>query len=538
MTAALRLVEMERFADRPAPALSGGQQQRVAIARALVFEPEVLLLDEPLSNLDARLRAQMGDEFRALQRRLRITTLYVTHDQEEAMALSDRVVVMQKGRILQVGAPETVYRRPASREVAAFFGTPNLHRGHRDGMPADGRRRLCADDRGRARTRRVPRRPGLPARRRRPGHGAARGRRARRGQRAATNGQLAWSGKVVDGVFRGPRRSLTVETAGLRFNVECPATRAAAVGETVTPAGRRRQCLGAETLTRFGGRRWRGCGQRMRRSGRRAAMGPTSSKPLRAACGSSAPSGARRRHMTLSDVARATDLPKPSVRRALYTLTCLGLAASDGRTFRLTPRIMELASAYLGSNMVSTVVQPACERIGDRTEQSCFAAVLDGYDIVMIAHSLHGRPDVLAPTIGLRRPAFNTAAGRAILSQLPDEVLDAWLDKLEPKVMTDFTVTDKKALRAEILQVRQQGYAITAQEMRRGYHAVAVPLKRYDGATIAAVCVAAWVEDSAVGSFAEKYLAALRKRPKRCSRSFSDHVVLSERRPHRRLQPA
>ncbi|HYX02857.1 MAG TPA: ABC transporter ATP-binding protein, partial [Reyranella sp.] len=124
VTAALRLVEMERYAERPAPALSGGQQQRVAIARALVFEPEVLLLDEPLSNLDARLRAQMGDEFRALQRRLKITTLYVTHDQEEAMALSDRVVVMQKGRILQIGAPETVYRRPASREVAAFFGTP------------------------------------------------------------------------------------------------------------------------------------------------------------------------------------------------------------------------------------------------------------------------------------------------------------------------------------------------------------------------------------------------------------------------------
>src|SRR6185369_10530249 len=123
---ALALVEMERYADRPAPALSGGQQQRVAIARALVFEPEVLLLDEPLSNLDARLRAQMGDEFRALQRRLKITTLYVTHDQEEAMALSDRVVVMQRGRILQVGAPEDVYRRPASRDVAAFFGTPNL----------------------------------------------------------------------------------------------------------------------------------------------------------------------------------------------------------------------------------------------------------------------------------------------------------------------------------------------------------------------------------------------------------------------------
>lgn len=218
-----------------------------------------------------------------------------------------------------------------------------------------------------------------------------------------------------------------------------------------------------------------------------------------------------RPQMTLSDVARATDLPKPSVRRALYTLTCLGLAASDGRTFRLTPKIMELASAYLGSNMVSTVVQPACERISERTEQSCFAAVLEGHDIMMIAHSLHGRPDVLAPTIGLRRPAFNTAAGRVLLSQMSDEGLENWLNRLEPKVMTGFTVTDKKALRGEILQVRKQGYAITAQELRRGFHAVAVPLRRYDGATSGAVCVAAWLEDSASGLFAEKYLDVLRQ---------------------------
>ena len=218
-----------------------------------------------------------------------------------------------------------------------------------------------------------------------------------------------------------------------------------------------------------------------------------------------------RGHMTLSDVARATDLPKPSVRRALYTLTCLGLATSDGRSFRLTPKIMELASAYLGSNMVSTVVQPACERISDRTEQSCFAAVLDGHDIQMIAHSLHGRPDVLAPTIGLRRPAFNTAAGRVILSQLSDDKLEAWLERLEPKGMTKYTVTDKKALRQEILQVRKRGYAITAQELRRGFHAVAVPLKRYDGATIAAVCVAAWLEDSAADALPGKYLAVLKE---------------------------
>ena len=121
----LALVEMEHLAQRPAPDLSGGQQQRVAIARALVFEPQVLLLDEPLSNLDARLRVQMGDEFRALQQRLAITAIYVTHDQTEAMSLSDRVVVMHAGRILQEGPPEQVYRFPASGQVAAFFGARN-----------------------------------------------------------------------------------------------------------------------------------------------------------------------------------------------------------------------------------------------------------------------------------------------------------------------------------------------------------------------------------------------------------------------------
>jgi IclR family pca regulon transcriptional regulator len=217
----------------------------------------------------------------------------------------------------------------------------------------------------------------------------------------------------------------------------------------------------------------------------------------------------QRSRMTLSDVARATDLPKPSVRRALYTLTCLGLATSDGRTFQLTPKVMELATVYLGSNMISTVVQPACERLAERTEQSCFAAVLHGHDIMIIAHSLHGRPDVLAPTIGLRRPAFNTAAGRAILSRLDEEALDAWLAGLQPREVTDFTVTDKRALKAEIQRVRQQGHAITAQEWRRGYHAAAVPLRRYDGATIGALCVAAWIEDSTIPSLAEGYVTAL-----------------------------
>jgi iron(III) transport system ATP-binding protein len=239
VAAALRLVEMERFADRPAPALSGGQQQRVAIARALVFEPEVLLLDEPLSNLDARLRTQMGDEFRALQRRLNITTLYVTHDQEEAMALSDRVVVMQRGRILQADVPEAVYRRPASRDVAAFFGAPNL---------IDARVIACrSDDRG-GQTLTVEGANGRGACRAgqafavgasvlvvvRPEDIALGLADAAPAGAQPTDDRLAWQGRVVDCVFRGSRRSLTVDAGGLRLNVECPATRAAAVGETVT----------------------------------------------------------------------------------------------------------------------------------------------------------------------------------------------------------------------------------------------------------------------------------------------------------------
>ena len=108
----------DRF-DHTSNQLSGGQQQRVAIARALVFQPRVLLMDEPLSNLDAKLREQMRVEIKALQQRLGITTVYVTHDQEEAMVLSDDVAVMHDGRVLQVGDPETVYNRPVNRAVAA-----------------------------------------------------------------------------------------------------------------------------------------------------------------------------------------------------------------------------------------------------------------------------------------------------------------------------------------------------------------------------------------------------------------------------------
>jgi iron(III) transport system ATP-binding protein len=126
---ALALVRLDGFADRYPGELSGGQQQRVALARALVVEPAILLLDEPLSNLDAHLREDMRFEIRRLHEALHITTVYVTHDQAEAMVTSDRIAVMNAGRVEQIGAPAEVYERPATAFVAGFIGRTNLLRG-------------------------------------------------------------------------------------------------------------------------------------------------------------------------------------------------------------------------------------------------------------------------------------------------------------------------------------------------------------------------------------------------------------------------
>jgi iron(III) transport system ATP-binding protein len=126
---ALELVQLAGLEDRPVPFLSGGQQQRVALARALAVEPKVLLMDEPLSNLDARLREEVRDEIRGLAKKLGITVLYVTHDQVEAMALADRIAVMSGGKILQIGGSEDLYDQPLTRSVGGFLGSMNEFEG-------------------------------------------------------------------------------------------------------------------------------------------------------------------------------------------------------------------------------------------------------------------------------------------------------------------------------------------------------------------------------------------------------------------------
>jgi iron(III) transport system ATP-binding protein len=122
----LKLVQMDDFAERVPAQMSGGQQQRVALVRALVMEPSVLLFDEPLSNLDAKLRVHMRDEIRKIQKKVGITTVYVTHDQSEAMAVSDSVVILKDGIIQQVGSPQEVYQHPINEFVAKFIGKANI----------------------------------------------------------------------------------------------------------------------------------------------------------------------------------------------------------------------------------------------------------------------------------------------------------------------------------------------------------------------------------------------------------------------------
>jgi len=125
----LELVGLSSYADRRPHELSGGQQQRVALARVLVLKPDLLLFDEPLSNLDAKLRVQMRQEIRRLQREVGVTALFVTHDQEEAMTMADRIVVLERGRIAQVGTPAEIYDRPRTQFVADFIGISNFFRG-------------------------------------------------------------------------------------------------------------------------------------------------------------------------------------------------------------------------------------------------------------------------------------------------------------------------------------------------------------------------------------------------------------------------
>jgi putative spermidine/putrescine transport system ATP-binding protein len=205
----LGLMRLEGLEGRLPRELSGGQQQRVALARSLIVEPEVLLMDEPLSNLDAKLRISVRSEIREIQQRVGITTLYVTHDQEEALAISDTIAVMRSGRVIQVGTAREIYERPADPFVAAFVGQVNLLRasvekgGLRLGMLT------------------LPFPPDAPQVE--PGREvilAIRPEAIRIG--AGSEGRREWTGRVVSGTYLGTTVRYRIELAGQRLTVDDP----------------------------------------------------------------------------------------------------------------------------------------------------------------------------------------------------------------------------------------------------------------------------------------------------------------------------
>lgn len=198
-----------------------------------------------------------------------------------------------------------------------------------------------------------------------------------------------------------------------------------------------------------------------------------------------------RRTMTLADLAREVNLPRATVRRSLTTLVHLGYLAVDGRRFTLTVKVLELATAYLGANAISLVVQPMCERLSQRYGLVCSTAVLDGDSAVMVARSAPRQVLDNGAGIGYRVPVLHSALGRVLLSALPDEELRERLKGVRLTALTERSITDKKVLLNAIAAAREAGYAYVDREAEKDFRSVAVPLRRWDGKIIGAVNIGA-----------------------------------------------
>lgn len=221
---ALELVGLEKFAKRYGTELSGGQQQRVAVARATVTDPQIILFDEPLSNLDAGLREKMRDELLSLQRQIGRTAIYVTHDQSEAMAMSDKIILMDQGAIDQVGTPREIYGRPRSRFAADFVGTTNVLGGTIDGV--DGELVFRDPDHGivlEVASSEVANGPAVAV---------TRPENVRLSEEVS--GPNTLNGTVASVAFLGNRCDVAVDVNGVRFRVEAPASFDAAEGSRIS----------------------------------------------------------------------------------------------------------------------------------------------------------------------------------------------------------------------------------------------------------------------------------------------------------------
>lgn len=217
-----------------------------------------------------------------------------------------------------------------------------------------------------------------------------------------------------------------------------------------------------------------------------------------------------RKSLTLSDIAKLVDLPRASVRRTLHTLVQLGYAEVNGRLFRLTPRVLALARAYLLSNAVTDILQPALERLSEAVGESCSAGVLDGDEIMMIAHASPKRIIPVSAQIGFRLPAVATSLGRVLLAALDDRHLDKFLTLAHLQRITKFTIVDKGELRKAIIKVRETGYAVVDQEAEIGFRSIALPLRKLDGRIIAALNIGVHSEHAPLKAMYGRFFPKLR----------------------------
>jgi IclR family pca regulon transcriptional regulator len=220
--------------------------------------------------------------------------------------------------------------------------------------------------------------------------------------------------------------------------------------------------------------------------------------------------GVERRPMTLSDIARKANLPRATDRRILMTLQKSGFVAGDERLFSLTPRVLLLASAYLSSNQISTVLQPLMDDVATKAKEVCSVAILDANDVVFIARSSPARIFSTGLDIGYRLPAFCTSVGRVLLGRLSNQELTARINSMPLTAQTPSTLLDKSTLTATIITDRTKGYSLVDREAEEGFRSISVPLRRYDGAIVAAVNIGAHVDRITTGEMIDRFLPLLK----------------------------
>jgi IclR family pca regulon transcriptional regulator len=215
--------------------------------------------------------------------------------------------------------------------------------------------------------------------------------------------------------------------------------------------------------------------------------------------------------MTLSDVAKRTGINRAATRRFLLTLVREGYAETDGKYFRLRPKILELGFSALSSMTFSEIAQPIMDELADSIDEMCLAAVLDGESVVYVNRTVSQRVISVDLDVGSRLPAFCMSTGRVLLAALADEALDAWLAEFEPVKYNDRTIVSKKKLREEILRARRDGWSIVDQEYEVGFGSLSVPIRDRADDTIAALNICCPTPRVSVEAMKKEFLPELQR---------------------------